>query len=91
MIFSQKVCTFKLENFVSEFQILLGGPIPRRKLPPEDAVGYYTDPKSRGYLADPEKVAEERYLLSQKYGYVLPNIDNDPSVSHWSFWKITTI
>jgi large subunit ribosomal protein L15 len=33
----------------------------------------------RGYLADPDKIAEERLVCSQKYGYVLPNIENDPS------------
>ena len=27
--------------------------------------------KNRGYLADPKEVAEERLILSQKYGYEL--------------------
>lgn len=57
-----------------------GEPIPKRMLPPEDAIDYYTDPKNRGYLADPEKIAEEREKLAQKYGYVLPNIKLDPYV-----------
>lgn len=55
-----------------------GQPIPKRMIPPEDAIEYYTDPKMRGYLADPDKVAEERLVLAQKYGYELPNIEKDP-------------
>jgi len=55
-----------------------GVPIPKRMIPPEDAIEYYSDPKFRGYLADPDKVAEERLVLAQKYGYTLPNIDTDP-------------
>ena len=52
--------------------------IPRNKLPPQDAVDYYTDPTKRGYLADPEKVNESRVVLAQKYGYVLPDVEKDP-------------
>ncbi|XP_037084974.1 39S ribosomal protein L15, mitochondrial-like [Pollicipes pollicipes] len=48
---------------------LYGVPIPRRALPPQDAVGFYTDPRTRGYLADPEQVARDRLTLAQKYGY----------------------
>ena len=33
---------------------------------------YYIDAKNRGYLAHPEKIAEERLILAQKYGYELP-------------------
>lgn len=55
-----------------------GAPIPKRQMPPEDAVEYYTDPRNRGYLADPDLVAEERFKLSQKYGYVLPDLKQDP-------------
>lgn len=55
-----------------------GHPIPKRQLPPEDAIRYYSDPAMRGYLADPEEVARERFLLSQKYGYELPDIREDP-------------
>ncbi|XP_002737570.1 large ribosomal subunit protein uL15m-like [Saccoglossus kowalevskii] len=55
-----------------------GKPIPRRLLPPEDAVPYYTAAENRGYLADPEKISEERYKLAQKYGYVLPDISKNP-------------
>ena len=52
-----------------------GQPIPKRLTPPADLIEYYTNPANRGYLADPEKVAEERITLAQKYGYVLPKID----------------
>ena len=55
-------------------------PIPKRQLPPLDAVEYYTNPKNRGYLADPDQVAEERFRLSQKYGYNLPDISKDPDL-----------
>lgn len=64
-----------------------GIPIPKRKLPPEDAIKYYTDPKFRGYLADPEKIAEERFILSQKYGYKLPDISKDPEYEMLKFCK----
>lgn len=56
---------------------LRGKPIPKRMLPPEDLVRYYTDPRNRGYLADPAKVAEARLELAKKYGYVLPDITKD--------------
>ncbi|XP_037028189.1 39S ribosomal protein L15, mitochondrial [Bradysia coprophila] len=55
-----------------------GVPIPRRMLPPADAVDQYTDPKNRGYLADPEAISYERMVLAQKYGYELPKIEDDP-------------
>lgn len=55
-------------------------PIPRRKLPPEDAVQYYTDPKFRGYLADPDKIADDRLVIAQKYGYQLPDLAKDSLV-----------
>ncbi|KAL3282351.1 hypothetical protein HHI36_005537 [Cryptolaemus montrouzieri] len=54
-----------------------GIPIPRRMMPPPDAIEYYSDPCKRGYLADPEEISKERLVLSQKYGYVLPNIEKD--------------
>ena len=38
-------------------------------------MSFYTDPANRGYLADPERVAEERHVLAQKYGYDLPDIE----------------
>lgn len=52
--------------------------IPRCKLPPQDAIEYYSDPKNRGYLADPKKVEEARHELAQKYGYKLPDLKQDP-------------
>lgn len=55
-----------------------GAPIPRRMIPPQDAIEYYTNPKNRGYLADPEAVSHERLVLAQKYGYELPKIEDDP-------------
>uniref|UniRef100_A0A131XVL6 Large ribosomal subunit protein uL15m n=1 Tax=Ixodes ricinus TaxID=34613 RepID=A0A131XVL6_IXORI len=55
-----------------------GKPIPKRRLPPEDAIRYYSDPAMRGYLADPAEVAKERFLLAQKYGYELPDVASDP-------------
>ncbi|CAG2108038.1 unnamed protein product [Medioppia subpectinata] len=55
-----------------------GEPIPKRMLPPEDAIEYYTDPKNRGYLADPQKVEEERQILAQKYGYQLADHSRNP-------------
>lgn len=58
-----------------------GKPIPRRTLPPQDAVEYYTDPKNRGYLADPEAISHERQVLAQKYGYELPKIEDDKDYS----------
>lgn len=47
-------------------------------IPPADAIEYYSDPAKRGYLADPEKISEERLVLAQKYGYELPKIEDDP-------------
>ena len=38
-----------------------------------DALKYYLEAKNRGYLAHPEQIAEERFVLAQKYGYELPN------------------
>ncbi|KAG7167474.1 39S ribosomal protein L15-like [Homarus americanus] len=55
-----------------------GVAIPRRMLPPQHLIDYYTDPKNRGYLADPAKIAKERFLLAQKYGYELPDVNASP-------------
>ena len=55
-----------------------GIPIPRCKLPPHDAIDYYSDPKCRGYLANPGQIQVERLELAQKYGYTLPELDKDP-------------
>ncbi|KAL4236420.1 YmL15 [Mactra antiquata] len=54
-----------------------GIPIPRCPLPPRDAFEYYTNPDSRGYLADPELVKKSRFKLAQKYGYEPPNYDTE--------------
>ncbi|KAG6459300.1 hypothetical protein O3G_MSEX011317 [Manduca sexta] len=54
-----------------------GQAIPRRMIPPPDAIEYYTSAETRGYLADPEKVSQERLKLAQKYGYQLPEIEKD--------------
>ncbi|XP_014294084.1 large ribosomal subunit protein uL15m [Halyomorpha halys] len=51
-----------------------GQPIPRRMLPSEDVILYYSSPENRGYLADPEKISYERLVLSQKFGYELPSL-----------------
>lgn len=41
-------------------------------------LGLHYNDCCRGYLADPDRVAEERLVLAQKYGYDLPNIEEDP-------------
>jgi len=48
--------------------------IPRCKLPPKDAVSYYTDAANRGYLAEMSAIIQARLQLSQKYGYSLPEL-----------------
>uniref|UniRef100_UPI00358E4511 large ribosomal subunit protein uL15m n=1 Tax=Myxine glutinosa TaxID=7769 RepID=UPI00358E4511 len=52
-----------------------GQPIPRRQLPPQDLISFYTDPKCRGYLADQEEVRMAREALALRYGYTLPNLE----------------
>lgn len=47
-------------------------------LPPHDTILYYTGAANRGYLADPDEISWERLVLSQKYGYTLPDIEKDP-------------
>nr|XP_057915521.1 large ribosomal subunit protein uL15m-like [Doryrhamphus excisus] len=56
---------------------LRGQPIPRRMLPGEDMVPYYTHADNRGYLADPEEIQRARLALAQKYGYVLADLSKD--------------
>ncbi|XP_059837066.1 large ribosomal subunit protein uL15m [Hypanus sabinus] len=56
---------------------LRGQPIPKRMLPPETLVPYYSDARNRGYLADPAEVQKERMALAKKYGYILPDISKD--------------
>merc|ERR1719422_1396675 len=52
--------------------------IPKCKLPPQDALEYYSNPDNRGYLADPDQILESRERLAQKYGYRLPDLSRDP-------------
>lgn len=68
-------CLIKPKKFFEK-----GEPIPKRLLPTPDCIEYYTDPKNRGYLADLEQIAIERLKLSQKYGYILNDINKDPMV-----------
>ncbi|XP_076244856.1 mitochondrial ribosomal protein L15 [Calliopsis andreniformis] len=56
-----------------------GEPIPRRLLPPTDCLEYYSSAATRGYLANPEEISQERLALAQKYGYELPKIEDDPN------------
>uniref|UniRef100_A0A0N4ZU88 Large ribosomal subunit protein uL15m n=1 Tax=Parastrongyloides trichosuri TaxID=131310 RepID=A0A0N4ZU88_PARTI len=51
---------------------LSGKPIPPRKAPPKSLITYYTDPKNRGYLADPSEIEKCKRELAKKYGYELP-------------------
>ncbi|KAK2582510.1 hypothetical protein KPH14_004808 [Odynerus spinipes] len=69
-------CLFALQD--TEKFLHRGDPIPRRLLPPADCLEYYSSATARGYLADPEKISQERLVLSQKYGYILPKIEDDP-------------
>ena len=55
-----------------------GVPIPRRTLPPENCLELYSNPKMRGYLADPAEVSFARWELAQKFGYDLPDLTADP-------------
>ncbi|OQV20165.1 39S ribosomal protein L15, mitochondrial [Hypsibius exemplaris] len=55
-----------------------GVPIPRRALPPENCLELYSNPKMRGYLADPAAVSLARVELAQKFGYNLPDVTKDP-------------
>ncbi|XP_028659364.1 39S ribosomal protein L15, mitochondrial [Erpetoichthys calabaricus] len=54
-----------------------GQPIPKRMLPGEDLLPYYTDAKNRGYLADLGKIQEARMELARTYGYILPDITKE--------------
>lgn len=68
-------CLIKPKRFFEK-----GEPIPKRLLPTPDCIEYYTNPKNRGYLADPEQIAIERMKLAQKYGYNLNDTNKDPQV-----------
>lgn len=69
-------CLMALRNPKKFFE--KGVAIPKRLLPPQDAIDYYTSAKNRGYLADPDEISKERLVLAQKYGYELPKIEDDP-------------
>ncbi|CAB3408012.1 unnamed protein product [Caenorhabditis bovis] len=43
--------------------------VPQRKAPPPSLIGYYADPKNRGYLCDEETIEEERRKLAAVRGY----------------------
>lgn len=84
--FTLCILDYKSKNIFSSFKGILikpvpffmrGQPIPKRMLPGEDMVPYYTDAENRGYLADPEKIQQARLALAQKYGYILPDISKD--------------
>lgn len=55
-----------------------GESIPKRMLPPDDAILFYTSAATRGYLANPDEISWERLVLSQKYGYRLSKLEEDP-------------
>lgn len=57
---------------------LSGKPIPKNGTPPLNAIEYYTSASNRGYLANPDQIRVERLKLAQKYGYDLPDLENDP-------------
>ncbi|XP_039529064.1 39S ribosomal protein L15, mitochondrial [Pimephales promelas] len=57
--------------------LMSGEPIPKRLLPGEDLLPYYTDASNRGYLSDPAQVRAARVRLAQKYGYRLPDVGAD--------------
>ncbi|XP_055371959.1 39S ribosomal protein L15, mitochondrial [Condylostylus longicornis] len=55
-----------------------GIPIPKRMLPPQDAIDYYTSAVNRGYLANQAEIDKEREKLATKYGYTLSKLNEDP-------------
>ncbi|XP_077094062.1 large ribosomal subunit protein uL15m [Siphateles boraxobius] len=57
--------------------LMSGDPIPKRLLPGEELLPYYTDANNRGYLSDPAQVRAARERLAQKYGYRLPDTSAD--------------
>ena len=59
---------------MSDCCLFIGLVIPRCKLPPKDAVSYYMDAASRGYLADMAAIMQARLQLAQKYSYSLPEV-----------------
>ena len=43
-----------------------GRPLPRRARPPSKLMAYYTNPRNRGYLADPSEVEKLREALQKR-------------------------
>lgn len=75
---TDKICVCVLEVLIKPVPFLMSGePIPKRLLPGEDLLPYYTDASNRGYLADPDQVQAARLHLAKKYGYTLPDITTD--------------
>nr|KAF6326504.1 mitochondrial ribosomal protein L15 [Pipistrellus kuhlii] len=66
---------------------LRGQPIPKRMLPPEALVPYYTDAKNRGYLADPAKFPEARLELAKKEEEKRIELETSMSYLHTSYWR----
>lgn len=58
--------------------LVTGKPIPRRKAPPESLVSLYTDPRRRGYLANPEDLIKAEEDLGQIMGY-----ERKPAQERW--------
>jgi len=54
-----------------------GAPIPRRLAPPNKLMEYYISAENRGYLADPIAIDDQKLSLAQKYGYDLPQSDEN--------------
>ena len=54
-----------------------GVPIPRRLTPPGNLLHFYMDARNRGYLAHPDQVQEDKQVLAQKYGYTLPETQDE--------------
>jgi len=54
-----------------------GQAIPKRLIPPGNLLEKYSDAASRGYLAHPDLVEQERQVLAQKYGYEAPVYDEN--------------
>ena len=48
-----------------------------RLTPPGNLLHKYCDPASRGYLAHPDLLQQERIVLAQKYGYEPPVYDEN--------------
>lgn len=78
--YSYSILMFKV--FCSSHMLLVmfcrffrsGRPIPTAKTPTTDVLDYYSSARSRGYLADPQEIEQDRKEMAQKYGYQLPEV-----------------